>query len=336
MLERLQEVPGVQSGALSGSLPGVSTPGTAFGIEGRVYPLEQDYPVSRFVPVSPGFFDLMGVEPVLGRAFNSMDRAGEQPVAIVNQSFARKHFPDQDPVGQRLRSGRSNSINPWRTIVGVVPDMIMQGISFVASDAGATGFDVRDGSGFYMPLAQTDNQSASLLIRSQGAPLELTDGVRDLVRSIDPDLAIFGVSTLATSIARSDWVARMIGGFYIVFGAAALFLASVGLFGVVSFGAERRTQEVGLRMAVGAQTRDVLGLIVSQGTKQMGLGLVVGVPMAAGLARVMEGVLFETEPWDPVVYAGIVGLILLVGVMASLVPALRAARLDPVRALRSQ
>ena len=160
--------------------------------------------------------------------------------------------------------------------------------------------------------------------------------MRGLVRSIDPDLAIFDVSTLPAEIRRVTWYVGLVGAFFLAFGAAALFLASVGLFGVVSFGTERRTQEMGIRMAVGARAGDVVRLIVGQGLRQMGLGLVIGIPMAAGLARVMAATLFRTEPWDPAVYAAIVGVILLVGVLASLLPAVRAARLDPVRALQSE
>ncbi len=132
------------------------------------------------------------------------------------------------------------------------------------------------------------------------------------------------------------WYVLLGGAFFLALGAPALFLASVGLFGVVSFGAERRTQEVGIRMAVGATTRDVVRLIVRQGVIHVSIGLVVGIAMALGLARLMVIVLFQTEPWDPPVYAAIVALILVVGVLASVVPALKAARLDPVRALQSR
>ena len=184
--------------------------------------------------------------------------------------------------------------------------------------------------GFYLPLAQARDWSASLLVRSRGAPLELTDGVREFVRSVDPDVAIFNVSTLATAIRGETLYFRLVGGMYVIFGAVALFMASVGLFGVVSFGAERRTQEVGVRMAVGATAKDVVGLIVRQGVIHVFVGLVFGIAMALGLARVMVLLLFKTKPWDPAVYAGIVTLILVVGVVASLVPAIRAARMDPV------
>ncbi len=211
--------------------------------------------------------------------------------------------------------------------MGVVPDLLMQGMMDLLDTGG--------GSGFYVPLAQADNTSVNLLVRSQSAPLELTVGVRDLVSSIDPDLGIFGVSTLSAEIRGATWYLQMLGGIYIVFGAVALFLAAVGLFAVVSFGAERRTQEIGVRMAVGAKARDVVRLVVAQGVTQVSIGLAVGLVMALGLARVMAVVLFQTEPWDPLVYGAMVSLILLVGVLACLVPAMRAARLDPVRALQS-
>ena len=327
-LDRLDAVPGVLAGALTSSPPGVYAPETAVGIEGRVYLNEQEYPVVHSMTVSAGFFDFLGVEPLQGRAFSRLDRAGEQPVAIVNQSFATRHFPEGDPIGRRLRSGRSASAEDWRTVVGVVPDLLMQGMMDLLETA--------EGPGFYVPLAQADNTSLNLLVRSQGAPLELTEGVRDLVSSIDPDLGIFGVGTLSAEIRGATWYLQMLGGIYIIFGAVALFLAAVGLFAVVSFGAERRTQEIGVRMAVGAKARDVVRLVVTQGVTQVSIGLVVGLVMAVGLARVMAVVLFQTEPWDPLVYGAMVSLILLVGVLACLFPAVRAARLDPVRALQSQ
>ena len=137
-------------------------------------------------------------------------------------------------------------------------------------------------------------------------------------------------------IYAEQWATRILGNICVIFGAAALFLASVGLFGVVSFGAERRTQEVGVRMAVGAKAKDVVRLIVGQGLKQVSMGLVFGIAMGAGLGRLMANVLFQTEPWDPAVYTAVVTVILVVGVLASLIPAVRAARLDPVRALQSE
>ncbi len=322
VLDRLGEVPGVEGSTLASRLPGLSTSRRPFGIEGRAYPSEEDYPLARSMAVSSGFFDLLGVEPVRGRGFSLLDRTGEQPVAIVNESFARTHFPDQDPVGQQLRLGRSGSTSAWRTIVGVVPDMLMQGLYDVVG---------LGGSGFYVPLAPGDNQSVSLLIRSQGAPLELTDGVRALIRSVDPDLAISDVNTLSAALDAENWYVRLVGAYYVVFGAAALFLALVGLFGVVSFGAARRTHEIGIRMAIGAKARGVVGLIVGQSVKYMALGLAVGV----GLARLMAGALYPIGAGDPAMYAVIGALILLVGVLASLVPAIRAARSDPVRALQS-
>ena len=324
--DRLEEVPGVQAGALASDLPGAPSSlwTTVWEVDG--FP---DAPVEsmRLMAVSPGFFDLMGV-PVRGRDFSPMDRAGEQFVAIVNESFVRRYFPGQDPIGRQLRSGGPNrDAGTSRTIVGVVPDLMLEGIRYLERQA-----DI----GFYLPLAQARNWSARLLVRSQGAPLELTDGVRDFVQSVDPDVAIFNVGTLAAAIRVETLYFRIVGAIYVIFGAVALFMASVGLFSVVSFGAERRTQEVGIRMAVGATARDVVGLIVRQGVIQVAAGLVVGIAMAVGLARVMVAVLFETKPWDPAVYAVIVALILVVGVAASLVPAIRAARMDPVRALQAQ
>ena len=326
LLDGLDEVPGAQAGALASDLPG--TPSSLWTTVWEVDGVP-DAPVesTRLMAVSPGFFDLFGV-PVRGRAFSRLDRAGEQPVAIVNESFVSRYFSGQDPIGRQLRSGGSSSdAGTWRMIVGVVPDLMLEGIGNRESQVG---------TGFYLPLAQARDWSASLLVRSRGAPLELTDGVRDFVRSVDPDVAIFNVRTLSAAIRVETLYFRIVGAIYVIFGAVALFLASVGLFGVVSFGAERRAQEVGIRMAVGATAKDVVGLIVRQGVLQVSVGLVVGISMAIGLARVMVILLFETEPWDPAVYAGVVALILVVGVLASLVPAVRAARMNPVRALQSQ
>ncbi|HXV86207.1 MAG TPA: FtsX-like permease family protein, partial [Gemmatimonadales bacterium] len=188
---------------------------------------------------------------------------------------------------------------------------------------------------YYVPLAQRDLRFLTLTARGPGADgMTLAPAVREVVRSLDPDLPLYDVLTMLGYIRQNTWFFHVFGTLFIVFGAAALFMASVGLYGVLAFSVSRRVKEMGIRMALGASGRDVLGLIVGQGAKQLSLGLGIGLAMAFGLSRVIRIIMFDTQPTDPGVFGSIVVVILAVGLTASLVPARRATAVDPMVALR--
>ncbi|HUP52276.1 MAG TPA: ABC transporter permease [Longimicrobiales bacterium] len=327
-LERARELPGVEGAALASTVPGWSASQATTEVEGSEYAAGQEAPLARVMAVSPDFFELLGVDPVAGRTFATLDERGELPVAVVNESFALAHFREGDPIGRRVRIDvQAEDPDAWRTVVGVVPDLLMQGLVNVGGLGGA---------GLYVPTTQSDDWAATLLARTEGAPLALRDDLQELLRSVDPDLGIIGVGTLTQRIGEPAWYIRMAAWIFVAFGLIALFLACVGLTGVVAFESERRTQEVGVRMALGAKARDVAGLIVGHGVRQVGLGIVAGLVLAAGLSRGLVIVLFETDPNDPLLYLGAAGIVLVVAALASLYPALRAAHSDPVKSLRAR
>jgi len=243
-------------------------------------------------------------------------------VTIVNRSFAETFFPNRDPLGRRIRVGTGENAGPWRTVIGVAPDVWMQGIDDV------------DAEGFYVPLGQVDQRFISIAIRTQGSPLDLTARVRDEVTAIDPDLPIYFVNSMDGVIRQSSWFYGVFGGLFMVFGFVALFLASVGLYAVMAFSVRRRTQEVGVRMALGAEQRDVLRLILRQGMTQLALGVVIGLGLAWWLARTLRVILFQVDPGDPLIFMAILVTLALTGFLATIVPARRATRVDPALALR--
>ena len=322
LLRRLDGRSGVLAASLTSNLPVAGTGRGRFAVEGRGYAAERDYPLARRAVISPRYFDTFGVSLLQGRDFGPEDRAGSLPVAIINRSFAETFFPNQDPLGRRIRGGTEEQPGPWLTIIGVAPDVWMQGIDDV------------DAAGFYGPLAQLDQRFISIAIRTQGNPLDLTAMVRDEVMAIDPDLPIYFVNSMDGVIQQSGWFYRVFGGLFMVFGFVALFLASVGLYAVMAFSVRRRTQEVGVRMALGAEQRDVLRLILRQGMTQLAAGAVLGLGLAWWLARTLRTILFQVDRSDPLTFTAILATLALTGLLAIIVPARRATRVDPALALR--
>jgi predicted permease len=325
VLRRVEQRPGVEAAAIVTALPGAWSYGSRFGIEGETYDRDQDYPMARFASVSPDFLDVYGVKVLEGRTFGPEDAYDAMPVAIVNQSFAEQFYPEGSAIGKRVRQGDSETDEPWRTIVGVVPDMYMQGLSNMEEDPW----------GVYFPLDQYDTRFAYVALRSAGEdPMTLAAGARDDVMAVDQDIPLYWVQTHQAAIDEQTWFFRIFGNLFMVFGFVALFLAAVGLYGVMSASVSNRTSEMGIRMALGAQGRDVLRLVMKQGAVQVGIGMALGLALAALLSRGLDLVLFQVEPWDPFVFALIAVVLAAVGMLASYIPALRATRVDPAVALR--
>ena len=322
--DRLATVAGARLVALTTNLP-ANDNSSSIGIAGEAYNREQDYPSVRTAAVTPGFFETFGVHVLAGRDFTASDDAAGLPVAIVNQSFAARFFPSREALGQRFakRVGR-DSLGPWKTIVGIVPDQKME------------GFDPANRpEGYYVPLAQEDPRFVNIVIRTAGSnPLALTSGVREAVRALDPNLPIYNVYSMKGALDQLTWAYGVFGTLFIVFGAAALFMATVGLYGVLSFSVSRRTREMGIRMALGANPGDVIRVVMLQGGKQLAVGLALGLALAYGLTRVIGILMFQMTPQDPPVFTIVVVVITAVGMLASLVPARRATRTQPTVALR--
>jgi predicted permease len=322
VLQRLEGLPGASGVAAATAIP-IGGPRSAVKLPGREYKTERDYhSVHRFT-VSAGFFETLGVKAIDGRTFDRRDAPGALPTAIVNESFARAFYPD-GALGERLALA-TGTHQEWRTIVGIVPDL------GVGRDPGG---DIPEG--IYVPMAQIPVSAMTLAVRTASPPLSVTAPARELVRSIDPNLPIFNVGTIWDRVQENTWAFRVFGSLFMAFGFAALFLATVGLYGVMAFSVSRRTQEIGVRMAIGAEGRNVVAMVLRQGLVQVAAGILIGIGLAALLTSAMRLLIFDVSPFDPVTFAAVGLTLALTGVGACLVPAIRAARVDPMIALRYQ
>ena len=323
--QRLAAVPGVQAVSLSTSLPGTGNGSGSFAIEGKSYTKDTDYPRAGSYRVTSGFFSTFKLRILQGRALGPEDRAESLPVAVVNQALVAKHFPGVDPIGKRLRLGDSRSTAPWVTIVGVVPNTF-------SGDPEEPRPPM-----IYTSLSQFHASFASIAVRvSGGNPMALTPQVRDVVASLNQDIAIYFVYSMDEAIARPLWFVQVFGTMFMIFGVIALFLAGVGLYAVMAFSVSRRTREVGIRMALGAQTAHVVRMVLRQGLIQLGIGMSIGLVLALGVSRLLQLLLFEVQPRDPFIFAGVVAVLSAAGVLACLVPARKATRIDPLNALRAE
>ncbi len=322
--QNLAVLPGVQSAALASNLPGTSGNGGGVMIEGVSYTAAKDIPNSRWYAVSDGYFELYGMKLLQGRGFNSSDRVDAAPVAVVNKAFADKYFPGTDPIGRRIRDGSITNPNPWMTIVGVVPTTF-------SGDAGHPRVPM-----YYAPLSQHHSSFVSIIVQTAGPPMNVTQQVRQAVTQLNADIPLYWVYSMEEALARPLWFIRVFGTMFMAFGGIALFLASVGLYAVMSFSVSRRAKEVGIRMALGAQAGQVIRMVFRQGMWQLGLGITFGLGLAAAIGQATTVILFDVQPRDPQVFGGVVVVLAVIGMLACLVPARRATRVDPLTALRSQ
>jgi putative ABC transport system permease protein len=327
LLPRLQEVPEVEAATLSDGLPAAGNGVITVQIEGQAYPQEADYPLAREGIVTAGYFETFQTPVVSGREFTRADVAGSQPVAIVNESFARKHFPGVEAIGRQMRRIRPNSKEPWLTIVGVVPDLIMEGI----------GNNNASPIGYYIPIAQSDvANGVRIAVRTRGEPAAVTSRLRAAVASLDPDLAIYEISTLRRVIDRQTWFYTVFGTFFMAFGICALLLAAAGLYGVMSFAVTQRTREMGVRSALGAQGLQLVLLVMRKSVVQLAIGLVLGLGLALAASDALQPVLYHVNPRDSAVFAAVIATLAIASLIASFLPARRVTRIDPVLALASE
>ena len=323
--DRVASLPGGRATGLMVQLPGLGDGQRPVQVDGASYTADRDVPESRVGVVSPGFFGAFEVEALQGRLFTRLDAAGAPPVAIVNESFVKERFPDGQALGRRVRGGGLETEEPWREVVGVVPDLVMEGVD---------DSDRESPAGMYWPLAQDDERFISVAARADGAPLALTAAVRDAVVAADADTPIYFVDTLQGRIDEDLWFYGVFGTLFAVFGAAALFMASVGLYGVMSFSVSRRVQEMGIRMALGAEGRQVRALVLRQGMSQIAVGMLFGSGLAALAAKGLQFIVLGGDPWHLPTFVAVFLVLALTGLAASAVPAVRATRVQPVEALR--
>lgn len=324
LLERVRALPGVQFAASgTGVLQPLVTNSGGFSFEGVPLPPEEErleYPVEF---VSPGYFDAVGMTIVQGRGFTDADDASAPRVAVINETLARMTWPGEDPIGRRLRPGDETSQAPWQTVIGVIRDAHRAEVTRAIRPE------------IYSSTLQITPRTQTLFIKTAGDPDAIVASVRREVQAIDPQLPLFRVTTLEREIGATLARPRFQAVLLAVFAAIALLLAAIGIYGVTSHAVGQRTQEVGIRMAMGAARRDVLRLILLQHLRPAVIGLAVGLAGAMALSRFLRSLLFGVGATDPATFTLVAVVLLLVAAGACWIPARRATRVDPVVALRA-
>ncbi len=326
LIDRLRTLPGVTAAAGSVPLP-LSNDNMVISFDLLAHSLpEGNRPNAGFNIVVPGFFETLQIPLLQGRTFGPHDQRNSSPVMIVNQAFAKKFLPNENPIGQRVKIGASEGAArasyETREIVGVVGDVRS---SKLAEEPMAA---------YYVPLSQLMFGPPTLIVRTAGDPLALTSAVHKVLSSMDPETTLYGVRTMADYLALDLGRARFQTVLLSCFAGIALLLTGMGVYGVISYAVTQRTNEIGLRMALGASRSDVLQMILQHGMWITAAGIAVGVVGAAALARVISSLLYNTPPRDPLTYGSVCVVLAVVAMLASYVPALRATRVDPNVALR--
>jgi predicted permease len=333
-LRALRSNPAFEDAAMTGRFRMTFGGFGQYEVDGKNYITDRDRPQGNFDFVSDGYFKTMGLKILEGRDFTIEDNDAKQPVAIVSAGFARKYFGNESPLGRRIRIFNPAQPQPWRTIVGVAPETLMQG-----------PFNQQtDNTGFYVPLLGVPPapQFATLIVRPHPGQRAdtLAAPLAKAVAALDPNLPTYFGGTpgrLHSEILSGN---RLISTLFTIFGAAAFFLSGVGLYGVMSFSVNQRTQEFGIRMALGADAKRIFRLVMTQGAWQLAIGLLLGAGAAALLlgvlgAEALKNILYQVNALDPIIYTAVAGLLAAVAATSCFVPARRATRVDPIIALRA-
>jgi len=323
--ERLRQLPGVTGATVTGSLPfsGHSS-GTAVWVEGRTLPVGQQLPTARWQYVQQGYFDTMRIPLLRGRQFEERDIERTPHVTLISEAEARREFPGEDPIGKRVSYGPPGPQPDWHEIIGVVGDIRHASLREAPEPRA------------YDLFGQHAGLSAFVVLRTARDPEQVMPGVRLAVREVDPGAPVYSVRTMEAWMARSVKREQMLASLVGIFALAALFLGAVGAYGVIASLVEQRTREIGIRMALGAAPQQILRATVSEGLQLAVLGLLIGVGASLALGPLLRGMLFGVGPTDPRTIAGVAAVLLSVALAACYLPARRAARVDPIVALRQE
>jgi predicted permease len=325
-IAQVEAIPGVVSVGATNILPfGGSWATGSFGIEGYQPAEGEPMPWGDQRRVSPGFAEAMGVEVLRGRFLEERDAEGSPLVAVVDDEMVRRYFADTDPIGRRLLFGRPDDPNaPRPEIVGVVAHTAHEGL------------DAEKRLQVYVSYRQRASGVMTLTVRTQGDPMRQLAGIRQAISSIDPNQPLSDIALMTDRIDESVGQRRMAMLLLAAFAAIGLLLAATGIYGVMSYNVSQRSQEMGVRMALGAGRADVLRIVLRQGLALAGIGTAIGIAGALALTRALQSQLYEVGAGDPATFVAVTVLLFAIGTVATLVPALRATRLDPVRALRQE
>jgi putative ABC transport system permease protein len=322
LLERLQAVPGVTGAAITNAVPmDTLQPGqTRFAIRGRTYDTPEARPTTDVRIASPGYFSTLGITLRRGRLFTDLDHQDAAPVILINETLARREWQGRDPIGEEVSADNGRT---WPTVVGVV------------ADVKTFGLDRESVPQAYIPLRQSGGLGGRVLVRMHGEPAQAAAVIRETVRSLDPDLPIENMRTLDEIRERYLATPRLTATLLTVFAGLALLVTITGITGVIAQSVSQRTQEFGVRMALGASQNSVLTMVLRQGLLLVGLGLVIGIAASFALARVLQTYLYQTTPTDPLTLVGVALAFVVAGTLACLGPAWRATTVDPMLALRA-
>jgi len=321
VIERLRTEPGVTDAAAAINIPmNGFNPRSPYAVGGRPVPPLPQRAIAGFGVVSDAYFHLMRIPLVLGRTFDARDRSGSPGVCIINASFARRLFPDESAIGHTMLRGRDAEIT--MEIVGVVDDVRTNGLNSPVQD------DI------YYPMPQLGPVGMGVLARTAGDANRLQASIRSAVAGVDPAQAISFFTTLDTAVANSLGAQRIVASLTVVFAGIALVLSAVGLYSVVAYAVSQRTSELGIRLALGAQRGQVIALVMRGGLQLVAAVLAIGLIAAAVTARLIHSLLYAVQPLDPAIYGGVAVLFTAIAAFACLVPSLRAARIDPLLAMR--
>jgi predicted permease len=323
LLVRLRALPQVTTVAASRFIPfGHEGAAAELYIESAPAPKAGNIPATQITSVSSDYLSAVGMELVRGRFVSGQDGPKTLPVIVINETLARRFFPDQDPLGHRLRLERTP--DTWRTIVGVVKDVKISRMA-----------DSREPQ-TYVPLAQVPSRSVAVVLRTAGDAAAMGSALRESIWALDPDQPISDVTSLRQLMDEQEAPLRVFAQFMAGFGMLALFLAAIGIYGIMSCVVAGRTREIGIRMALGAQSRSVLALIVADGARLTLVGLAIGLAGSVALSEVLAGALFGVKPNDPVTYLAAVAALTAAILLANLIPARQAMSVDPLVALRHE
>ncbi len=324
LLERIRALPQVTSSGIAQYIPfGGDYVSAEMFFPGRPAPEAGNVPSTAITSATPGYLSTLGLQMIRGRFISDQDGPDSLPVIVINQTLASRYFPGQDPLGQKIQIGRNSAVQ--LTVVGIVKDLRL-----------TTDFSDPPSSESYVPFAQSPSRSTIIVLRSAGDPLPLVAGLRQAVASLDPDQPVSQVVPLSQLVSDQEAPFRIFTQFSNFFGALALFLAAIGIYGVMAFLVSGRTKEIGIRMALGASPRNVLKLVLAHSVRLTFVGIVLGLAGAFALARMLAGLLFGVSATDPPIYLAASAVLGVAIFLASYLPARRAATVDPMVALRHE